>query len=103
MEKYGFTALTSDQISGLKELNSKFTPIGLRYQGMGWYDVCVKYNDKYKIVNMGGENGYTAREHDENYAKLTSLDFISEEELMKELAKSNWTEIVSQKKDKTTC
>ncbi len=90
--KYRFCEPEDEIIDYMKTLNS-FEIICIRYKGMGWYDILVESNDMYKIISMGGENGYTARDNETTYKQLTNTEFITMSDLIISLEDTNNLEI----------
>lgn len=107
LAKYGFKDLLSEEKDDLNKRNSKLKPLVIRYQGMGCYNVicknkCIKNNKCYIMVMMGGPNGYEVEYNYNEYKKINEKsDYKKMSNLLDELKKTSWIEIVGSSDEKS--
>ncbi|CAN5793620.1 hypothetical protein BH23THE1_BH23THE1_33550 [soil metagenome] len=80
MEKFyehGFQELTQSEISELSNSNHMLIPHLQRYLGLGYVQILVECKiqseNRYILVYIGGENGYSAEDNLTEYCRLNKL------------------------------
>lgn len=89
--KYKFEPVNEETIQYVKR-NPLLTPIGIRYIGMGHYEIIasIDNNKKYILIIAGGSNGYDAEYNCHEMLKLTERNAITYEDLIEQLNISRW-------------
>ena len=89
----GFTDIDEDMLPYLYDLNPLIHPRLQRYIGTGNYQIFVIAYSGYAIIDMGGENGYTAEKNEQEYCEFKDSTFTIDE-LYKQIQRDSWTEVI---------
>lgn len=73
LKNLGFTSLDNQMFNEIN-INPLFTPILIRYHGLGWYQVIIQKcrTNKYRVIPMGGSSYLDHEANLEEYRKLSN-------------------------------
>jgi len=83
------------------DYNSQLKVLLCRYQGMGWYKLLVEnkflnIDERYLIVDFGGENGYTYEDNLNEYKKINENSvYYNLNQLYDKYKETSWIQIVN--------